>query len=345
VKLASSSARCEISPVKTNPRRPEAIPFQRGKAPARFAGPRAGRVEWISPALWSALAGEGTDAHRVASGSDWWLERFGPDLLISYQEERGRDAVLAELGERCGVYAYRPLRVFGKYLPRHASERGGPALLRGDPAGALETEVSEAGLRYGLDFAAGYSAGFFIDQRANRARLRQGHPKRLLNAFAYTCSFSVVAARAGAETVSVDLSRRSLMRGEENFRRNGLDPAGEHRFMADDVLAVLPRLARRGEKFDAIILDPPTFSRNQSGVAFQVRRDFDRLVELAIEVAAPGAKILLSVNHSEMRAADLERVGRGVLRRYKRSGRFSQTASLPDFPPGEGAKTVWMELA
>jgi 23S rRNA (cytosine1962-C5)-methyltransferase len=226
-----------------------------------------------------------------------WLERLGP-MSAFLSDGAGRDAVLAEARSTVRHYSYRPRSVFGKYLPQHASERGAPVLLRGDAGGSLETEVSEAGVRYGLDFAGGYSAGLFIDQRANRARLRALKPKRLLNTFAYTCSFSVVAALAGAETVSVDLSRRSLTRGEENFRRNGLDPKAGHRFIADDVLAVLPRLARRGEKFDAIILDPPTFSRNQAGAAFQVQRDFDRLVALALEVAAPGAKILLSVNHS-----------------------------------------------
>jgi 23S rRNA (cytosine1962-C5)-methyltransferase len=174
--------------------------------------------------------------------------------------------------------------------------------------------------------------------------LRALKPKRLLNTFAYTCSFSVVAALAGAETVSVDLSRRSLTRGEENFRRNGLDPKTGHRFIADDVLAVLPRLARRGEKFDAIILDPPTFSRNQAGAAFQVQRDFDRLVALALEVAAPGAKILLSVNHSAMRVADLEWAARAALKLAGRGGRFNSTAPLADFPPGQGAKTVWLEM-
>jgi len=264
--------------------------------------------------------------------------------LLSYQQDRDCGAVLAEAGQRCGAYGYDPARIFGKHLPREASERNAPVLLRGDSAIALETEVSEAGLRYGIDFAAGYSAGLFIDQRANRARLREERPRRLLNTFSYTCSFSVAAASAGAETVSIDLSRRSLIRGEENFRRNGIDPAGGHRFIADDVFAILPRLAKRGEKFDAIILDPPTFSRNQSGVAFQVRRDFGRLMALALEVAAPGAKILLSVNCSEMRVSDLEQEGRAALRTQKRPGRFSRTAPLPDFPPGAGAKTVWMEV-
>ncbi len=324
---------------------PEAIPFQRGKRPARPAVEKPPSLEWISPAVWSVLAAEGTDAHRLASGPEMWLERFGHDVLLSYQTEPGRDAALAELDQRCAAYSYRPLRVFGKHLPQHASERSAPVLLRGEAGGSLETEVGEAGARYGLDFAGGYSAGLFIDQRANRARLRAMKPKRLLNTFAYTCSFSVVAALGGAETVSVDLSRRSLTRGEANFRRNGLDPkSGSHRFIADDVLAVLPRLARRGEKFDAIILDPPTFSRNQAGAAFQVQRDFDRLVTLALEVAAPGAKILLSVNHSAMRVADLELAARAALKMAGRSGRFDSTAPLADFPPGQGAKTVWLEL-
>ena len=320
------------------------MPFQRGQAPVRSAKDQPGGMEWIAPAVGSALAAGGTDAHRLGSGREMWLERFGPDLLLSHQTERGRDEVLAELDQRCALYTYRPARVFGKYLPHQASERGAPVLLRGDAGTSLETEVLEAGARYGLDFAAGYSAGLFIDQRANRARVRALKPRRLLNTFAYTCSFSVVAALAGAETVSIDLSRRSLTRGEENFRRNGLDPHAGHRFIADDVMAVLPRWARRGEKFDAIILDPPTFSRNQAGEAFQVQRDFDRLVALALEVAAPGASILLSVNHSAMRVADLERGARGALKMAGKSGRFSQTASLPDFPPGAGAKTVWVEV-
>lgn len=301
-------------------------------------------MEWILPMVWSALKAEGTDAHRLASGTEMWLERFGPDLLLSYQTEPGRDAVLADLDQRCEAYSFQPRHVFGKYLPQQASERGAPALLRGDADASMETEVVEAGIKYGLDFAGGYSAGLFIDQRANRARLRGLKPRRCLNTFAYTCSFSVVAALAGAETVSVDLSRRSLTRGEENFKRNGMDSKAGHRFIADDALAVMPRLARRGEKFDTIILDPPTFSRNQAGTAFQVQRDFDRLVTLALEVAAPGAKILLSVNHSAMRVNDLEQSARGAMRLAGVSGRFQPGVPLIDFPAGHGAKTVWLDV-
>ncbi len=321
------------------------MPFRRGKRPERSVATKPVSVEWIPRAIWNTLQAEGTNAHRLATGSELWIERFGGDLLLSYQTEQGRDEVLAEIDRHCAAYDFHPVRIFGKYLPQQASERGAPTLLRGDEAGSLLTEVNEASVRYGLDFDGGYSAGLFIDQRANRARLRALKPKRLLNTFAYTCSFSVVAGLAGAETVSVDLSRRSLTRGEENFQRNGLDPkSGNHRFIADDVLGVLPRLARRGDKFDAIILDPPTFSRNQAGAAFQVQRDFERLVILALEVAAPGAKILLSVNHSTMRVADLEWAARAAMKLAGNTGRFSASTPLPDFPSGHGAKTVWLEL-
>jgi 23S rRNA (cytosine1962-C5)-methyltransferase len=331
--------------MKPKPKFPEAMPFRRGRSPAsRAAAPIAAAVEWISPAIWAVFVAEGTTAHRLASGAGTWLERFGDDLLLSYQDERSRDLLLAELDVRMAGYLFQPRRIFGKYLPTQAADRGAPVLLRGEAGLRLETEVSEAKVRYGLDFAVGYSAGLFIDQRGNRARLRTMTPRRLLNTFAYTCSFSVVAALAGAETVSVDLSRRSLARGEENFRRNGLDAKAGHRFIADDVPAVLPRLARRGEKFDAIILDPPTFSRNQAGAAFQVRRDFGQLIQMALEVAAPRAKILLSVNHSEMRLSDLEQAGRVALKMQGRSGRFEAGPVLADFPAGHGAKTVWLEV-
>lgn len=299
---------------------------------------------WIDPAAWRALQAQHTDAHRLATARDAWLERFGSDLLLSYQTEPARKAVTDEMETRCAAYGFQPARIFGKYVPTQAAERSAPALLLGDATQPLETEVREAGVKYGLDFAAGYSAGFFIDQRENRAYLRRLAPGRMLNTFAYTCSFSVVAALAGAETVSLDLSRRSLARGEENFARNGIDPRAGHRFIADDVLAVLPRLARRGDAFDAIVLDPPTFSRNQSGQAWQVQRDFEKLVVMALDVAAPRARVLLSVNHSAMRANDLEQIARGALRIRSRTGRFIRTPALPDFPEGAGASTVWLEL-
>src|SRR6266404_2746412 len=90
----------------------------------------------------------------------------------------------------------------------------------------------------GTDFGTGYSPVLFLEQREKRRYVRHITPKRLLNCFAYTCSFSVSAAYVGAATLNIDLSKKSLARGRENFALNCL-PTIEHRFIADDVRAVL----------------------------------------------------------------------------------------------------------
>src|SRR5207302_58959 len=124
--------------------------------------------------------------------------------------------------------------------------------------------------------------------------------------FAYTCSFSVAAASVSAQTVNVDLSKKSLERGRQNFALNSVSTEG-HKFIADDVRPVLQRLARRGEKFDMIILDPPTFSRTKGGKAFHVESDFEDLIVSALELIDGNARILLSTNCEPLDAATLRR--------------------------------------
>ena len=168
-------------------------------------------------------------------------------------------------------------------------------------------------------------------------------PKTLLNCFAYTCAFSVTAARDGAKTVSIDLSKKSLARGRENFELNEISSEG-HRFIAEDVIAFLPRLARKGEKFDVIILDPPTFSRTHRGKAFQVERDFETLLQQALELSERDGKILLSTNCTTLSERALEVMARYCLKATRRAGSLHSQPALPDFPHGIGARTVWLTL-
>lgn len=158
--------------------------------------------------------------------------------------------------------------------------------------------IWENGAKYHIDFQSGYSQGIFLDQRLQRARLqslvRPG--QTVLNLFAYTCAFSVVAALRGAITESIDLSRPYLDWGKRNFELNGLDPAG-HYFCRGDSFAWLRRLARKGKRYDFVILDPPTFSRNDQGGVWQAEKDYTALLEAALEVAAPKATLLCCTNH------------------------------------------------
>jgi len=126
--------------MKKGPRFPEAIPFRRGKSPVRPAA-RPIPPEWISPAAFHALTAQGTEAHRLASAPGLWLERFGADLLLSYQDAHGRDAILAKMDACCAAYGFSPRRIFGRFLPTQAAERGAPELLRGDASLPLQAEA------------------------------------------------------------------------------------------------------------------------------------------------------------------------------------------------------------
>ena len=168
-------------------------------------------------------------------------------------------------------------------------------------------------------------------------------PQRLLNCFAYTCSFSVSAAYVGATTLNIDLSKKSLARGRENFALNNLATM-DHRFIADDVMTVLPRLARQGEKFDVIILDPPTFSRSPGGKIFHVENDFEKLLVDSLELTERNSHVLVSTNCSTLREHALEVMARYGLKAARRAGTFHRSPSLPDFPLGTGASSIWLTL-
>jgi 23S rRNA (cytosine1962-C5)-methyltransferase len=153
----------------------------------------------------------------------------------------------------------------------------------------------------------------------------------------------VSAALVGATTVNVDLSKRALTRGGENFLLNDI-PTQRHRFIVDDVMTVLPRLARKREKFDVIILDPPTFARASGGKTFHVESDFEKLLIDSLDLAERDSHVLLSTNCSTLRARALEVMARYALKTARRAGTFHRSLPLPDFPPGAGATSIWLTL-
>jgi 23S rRNA (cytosine1962-C5)-methyltransferase len=298
---------------------------------------------WIDPDLLRDFQAEGTDAHRLCTIDNGWVERFGRDVLISFKRVLIRERLVEELQSWADSVGFRVRRVFARFIPRKNEQREPPRLVAGDPSKSLQAVATEWYLRFGIDFGTGYSPGLFLDQRENRRYVRHIAPKRLLNCFAYTCSFSVSAASIGAATLNIDLSKKSLARGRENFALNGL-PTIEHRFIADDVRAVLPRLVRKGEKFDVIILDPPTFSRSPGGKRFQVEHDFENLLIDAFELAERDSHVLLSTNCSALREHALEVMARYCLKATRRAATFHRSSRLPDFPPGAGASSIWLAL-
>jgi 23S rRNA (cytosine1962-C5)-methyltransferase len=298
---------------------------------------------WIEPALLRDFQAEGTDAHRLCTSRDGWVERFDRDVLISFKSVLARERLLEDVQSWARSSGIQMRRVFARFISRKNEQREPPRLIIGDPMESLQTTATEWHLKFGIDFGTGYSPGLFLDQRENRRYVRHIAPKHLLNCFAYTCSFSVCAACSGASTFNIDLSKKYLARGRENFALNNL-PTVDHRFIADDVRSVLPRLARRGERFDAIILDPPTFSRTPGGKPFQVEHDFEHLLIAALALAERDAHVLISSNCSALSEHALEVMARYCLKETRRAATFHRPLPLPDFPPGTRASSIWLAL-
>jgi 23S rRNA (cytosine1962-C5)-methyltransferase len=291
---------------------------------------------WISRQLAENLLAEGTNAFRIASGPGFWIERFGDTALISLRP--GLDA--QTLADSIAQTGWNPKRVFVRQLVRNPGEKDTPVLLNGDAQSSPLETVSESGLLYELDFSASYSPGLFPDQRLNRLFLKERSPRRVLNTFAYTCAFSVAAASVGAETVSVDISKSSLQRGRRNLELNQILP-GRHRFVPEDVPTYLRRLIKRGETFDAIILDPPTFGRSGAGKTFRFERDFPVLLECAHKLSALNGAILLSTNFTAWDESTILSCARSIL---PSKTRFHRIPEPPDFFGTAPSATVWALL-
>jgi 23S rRNA (cytosine1962-C5)-methyltransferase len=158
--------------------------------------------------------------------------------------------------------------------------------------------VVEHGVKFQINLADYLDTGLFLDHRDTRqqaANLCKG--KRMLNLFAYTCSFSVHAAHAGAAfTKSVDLSNTYTDWGRVNFNLNGL-PEANNPVIRADCLKFLKEEIADGERYDVIIIDPPTISRSKKmGEMFDIQKDYPFLLENALKLLSKEGTIFFSTN-------------------------------------------------
>ncbi len=147
-------------------------------------------------------------------------------------------------------------------------------------------------LKFNLKLMGFKHTGLFPEQAYNwnlvRKKIREAKRKvNVLNLFAYTGALSIAALKEGASVVHVDSSRGMIDWAKENVKLNNLEN-GNIRFLVDDVRKFVKREIRRGNKYDIIVMDPPSFGRGAKSEVWNIENDLDNLIK--------DASLLLSDN-------------------------------------------------
>lgn len=251
-----------------------------------------------------------TTAYRLINRAgdglpDLAVDRYG-DVLVAHVYSQGVKvspprAMLEALADRVGAQAvylkYRPMQ--GNVLSEEARRTLTPSEPLIGPA-VERVDVIENGSRFIIRPGEGLNPGLFLDMREVRELVRTGATgKTVLNCFAYTCAFGVAALHGGATRVlNLDVSRHYLDWGRANAELNGFATVPTD-FVKGDVFDWLKRFGKRGQKFDVVILDPPSYSTTHE-TRFAVERDTARLVALAAPVVQPGGTLLVCTNYEQL---------------------------------------------
>lgn len=304
---------------------------------------------WLKKRLQTAIALresyldlQATNVYRLVNGEGDGLpgltvDRYADYLMVQLYCEGWRPhlklvtAALQELLQPVGIYEKtRPQNT--RELEAVSDSKQYGRLLAGSPA-PQRLEVQESGLCFLVALEHGLNTGLFLDQRENRRRLMTRiNGKRFLNLFAYTGAFSVAAAAAGAAQVtSVDVSPGYTGWNRANFGANRINPK-QHRFLVGDCMAKLAELATARERFDIILMDPPSFSTTGKG-RFTTRGGTSDLVAASLPLLVDGGLLICSSNHQKTDLADyLKELRRGALQAGAELRVIEQKGQPVDFP-------------
>ncbi|MCL1795693.1 MAG: class I SAM-dependent methyltransferase [Clostridia bacterium] len=232
------------------------------------------------------------------------MESIAKPLYIAsaWQDFSVLDAGDGEKLERWGVYVLRrpdPQVIWPSQRPElweradaryHRSERGGGEW---DIARHLPEKwtVSYRGLRFYVRPTGFKHTGLFPEQAVNwdwmdtllRNAGKSGNTPRVLNLFAYTGGATLACARAGAHVCHVDAAKSIVSWAKENYSLSGL-PATHSRWIVNDVLKFVQREIRRGNVYDAILMDPPSYGRGPDGEVWKMEEKIFALADAAAQL-------------------------------------------------------------
>lgn len=253
------------------------------------------------------------------------VDRYGEVLslqLLTLGMDRRRDLILAALGDLLD-----PVAVVARNDAAVRELEGLDTRVE-ILAGRLPDEVGfrENGLDFRANVLEGQKTGAFLDQKENHRAL-QGRVTggKVLDLFCYGGGWALHAARFGAAAVTgIDASPGAVALAGDNARRNGLE--GVCRFRQADVFTELPRLQREGQRFDAVILDPPAFVKSRKKLR-EALRGYLTVNRRAMELVAPGGVLVsCSCSYHLDRATFLDML-RQAARQARRPARLLEIRS------------------
>ena len=297
-----------------------------------------------------------TTAYRILNGEGdrtpgFVLDRYGDVAVLKIDGDAARD-----LADQLLADVEQPLRDFGVTTLLDRSGKKGEAAIVRPRFGALrdKIEVMEHGVPFVVDLAKGQKTGAFLDQRENRRRIGElvarrsaPSPVRVLNLFSYTGGFSLRAALAGGIVTSVDVAMAAHATAQESFRLAGVDPK-THAFVTADCFAFLEAARQRGETWDVVISDPPSFAPSEKAKPKGLAA-YRSLHHACVRVLAPGGTFVASSCSSHVGLEDFAftlddaALGRADLRVLELFGPPADHPTLPNFPEGRYLKLAILE--
>lgn len=206
--------------------------------------------------------------------------------------------------------------------------------------------VTENGASFRVHVLKGQNHGLFLDMAEGREWVRRwvssyapDQPRlKVLNLFAYTCAFSVVALKAGAKlTVNVDMSHGAMAIGQQNHPLNGISTGAT--FLMHDIFKTWGKITRSGP-YGLVIVDPPSYQKG----SFIATKDYAKLMRRLPELLAPGGYALLCLNAPELGLAFLQDQMQALAPELHFIERVANPAAFADVSPERSLKVLAYQM-
>ncbi len=196
-----------------------------------------------------------------------------------------------------------------------------------------EAFARRGSLKFGLSFSQ-QNTGFFLDiEPARRWLETRCEGKNVLNLFSYTCAFSVVAKSAGARSVvNIDLSKKSLQRGQRNHHSSHVE-SNNVTFLSHDIFKSWGKL-RKYSPYDIVIIDPPSFQKG----SFIASKDYKKVIRKMDVLLSEDGVFLACLNAPEVRAEEFRSMIECCAEGFVFVERLEPLSSFPESDPGRELK-------